>query len=124
MRSFELICVRIQDNLGNEGLGYTYTVGSGGVAIKKIIDIDLKPILINEEENLIEKIWKKMWWHLHYVGRGGRALRWATTGNELRLRAMSWTKPKTLHLSSTWSTCSSNILISNAKVCNRCVTDI
>ena len=38
MSSFEIICVRIQDNMGNEGLGYTYTVGTGGGAIKNIID--------------------------------------------------------------------------------------
>ena len=71
MSSFEIICVRVQDTMGNEGLGYTYTVGTGGEAIKNIIDKDLKPILINEDENLIENLWKKMWWHLHYVGRGG-----------------------------------------------------
>ena len=30
MTSFEIICVRIQDKIGNEGLGYTFTVGVVG----------------------------------------------------------------------------------------------
>ena len=71
MRFFELITVRVQDNNGNEGLGYTYTVGVGGNAIRNLIETDIKPILINENCELIENLWKKMWWHLHYVGRGG-----------------------------------------------------
>ncbi len=71
LSSFEIICVRIQDEIGNEGLGYTYTVGSGGAAIKNIIDQDLTSLLINEDENRIENLWQKMWWQLHYVGRGG-----------------------------------------------------
>ena len=71
LSSFEIICVRIQDKIGNEGLGYTFTVGSGGGAIKNIIDQDLTSLLINEDENRIENLWQKMWWQLHYVGRGG-----------------------------------------------------
>ena len=71
LSSFEIICVRIQDKIGNEGLGYTFTVGSGGAAIKNIIDQDLTSLLINEDENRIENLWQKMWWQLHYVGRGG-----------------------------------------------------
>ena len=73
LSSFEIICVRIQDKIGNEGLGYTFTVGSGGAAIKNIIDQDLTSLLINEDENRIENLWQKMWWFLHYTGRGGTA---------------------------------------------------
>jgi L-alanine-DL-glutamate epimerase-like enolase superfamily enzyme len=59
MRFFELITVRVQDNNGNEGLGYTYTVGAGGNAIRNLIETDIKPILINENCELIENLWKK-----------------------------------------------------------------
>ncbi|SVB26994.1 uncharacterized protein METZ01_LOCUS179848 [marine metagenome] len=41
------------------------------------------------------------------LGSGRLALKLVATGNELLLSVLIWTKPKTLHLSSTWSTCSS-----------------
>ena len=35
---FELITVRLRDSDGVEGVGYTYTVGSGGGAVHALID--------------------------------------------------------------------------------------
>jgi L-alanine-DL-glutamate epimerase-like enolase superfamily enzyme len=34
---------------------------------------DLAPRLVGERADLIEALWKKMWWTLHYGGRGGTA---------------------------------------------------
>ena len=41
MEAFELITVRVRDADGAEGLGYTYTVGAGGGAIRDLIARDL-----------------------------------------------------------------------------------
>jgi len=38
---FELVTVRIRDDSGVEGLGYTYTVGRGGGAVAALIKRDL-----------------------------------------------------------------------------------
>ena len=55
-------------------MGYTYTVGKvGGTAIASLIRDNIAPILIGEDPRCIENIWQKMWWALHYVGRGGIA---------------------------------------------------
>jgi L-alanine-DL-glutamate epimerase-like enolase superfamily enzyme len=70
---FELVTVRLRDADGAEGTGYTYTVGMGGDAIRSLIDRELKPRLIGEDASLIEALWQKMWWTLHYGGRGGQA---------------------------------------------------
>jgi L-alanine-DL-glutamate epimerase-like enolase superfamily enzyme len=70
---FELVTVRLRDGDGAEGTGYTYTVGAGGDAIRSLIDRELKPRLIGEDASLIEALWQKMWWTLHYGGRGGQA---------------------------------------------------
>ena len=70
---FELITVRIKDEAGLEGLGYTYSVGVGGRAIYSLLEYDLKPILLNEDSSRIERLWQKMWWRLHFSGRGGQA---------------------------------------------------
>jgi L-alanine-DL-glutamate epimerase-like enolase superfamily enzyme len=68
---FELITVRLRDTDGAEGVGYTYTVGAGGAAVHALIDHGLRPVLIGAEAEHIEALWQKMWWHLHYGGRGG-----------------------------------------------------
>ena len=68
---FELITVRLHDTDGAKGVGYTYTVGSGGSAIHALIDQALRPVLIGAEADAIEALWQKMWWDLHFGGRGG-----------------------------------------------------
>ena len=71
---FELITVRIRDTDGAEGLGYTYTVGAGGGAIHALIARDLRPLLEGEDADRIEHLWERMWWGVHWVGRGGLAV--------------------------------------------------
>jgi L-alanine-DL-glutamate epimerase-like enolase superfamily enzyme len=70
---FELVTARLTDSEGVEGTGYTYTVGANGRAIRTTIADDLAPGLIGERADLIEALWQKMWWRLHYGGRGGAA---------------------------------------------------
>jgi len=74
MEAFELIAVRVRDADGAEGLGYTYTVGAGGGAIRDLIARDLGPALAGADPTRIEAIWQKLWWQVHYVGRGGLAV--------------------------------------------------
>jgi L-alanine-DL-glutamate epimerase-like enolase superfamily enzyme len=71
--AFELVTVRLRDAGGAEGLGYTYTVGKGGAAVAALIERDLRPLLIEAEPDRIEALWQRMWWALHYGGRGGYA---------------------------------------------------
>lgn len=70
---FELITARVRAGDGAEGTGYTYTVGAGGAAIRSLIGRDLAPVLVGEDAERIEYLWERMWWRLHYVGRGGPA---------------------------------------------------
>ncbi len=69
--AFELIAVRLRDEEGAEGLGYTYTVGAGGSAIAALIERDLRPLVMGTEADRIEALWQRMWWALHFGGRGG-----------------------------------------------------
>lgn len=70
---FELITARVRDADGVEGLGYTYTVGHGGDAIRSLIARELAPLLAGQEADRIEQLWQRMWWGLHFIGRGGPA---------------------------------------------------
>lgn len=74
MTHFELVTVRVRDSDGAEGVGYTYTVGAGGGAIHDLIVRDLTPRLAGEGSENIEALWQRMWWTLHYGGRGGQAV--------------------------------------------------
>jgi L-alanine-DL-glutamate epimerase-like enolase superfamily enzyme len=71
MRAFELNTVRLRDAHGTEGVGYTFTVGRNGSAIDAILRDEMPDLLQGAEADLIEQLWQKMWWGLHYGGRGG-----------------------------------------------------
>ena len=74
MSDFGLIVVHLVDESGRVGLGYTYTPNAiGASAVWKIIESDLAPLLQHVDPDAIDAIWQKMWWHLHFVGRGGMA---------------------------------------------------
>jgi L-alanine-DL-glutamate epimerase-like enolase superfamily enzyme len=73
MTHFQLVTVRLCDEDGAEGLGYTYTIGSGGLAIRALIEADLSPRIVNCDEERTSDLWNRMWRQLHYVGRGGIA---------------------------------------------------
>jgi len=71
MTHFEVVTVRLRCDGGEEGLGYSYTIGRGGRAIRALLEIELVPFLIGKDPRRIEQLWDEMWWLLHYVGRGG-----------------------------------------------------
>ena len=70
---FEVVMVRLESEDGVSGIGYTYTIGKGGQAIRSLIDEAFTPLLLGENPRRIEQLWDKMWWDVHYIGRGGIA---------------------------------------------------
>jgi L-alanine-DL-glutamate epimerase-like enolase superfamily enzyme len=71
MTHFELVTVHLRDSDGAEGVGYTYTTGAGGAAVHVLIDKVCGPVLLGADADQIEALWTRMWWKLHYGGRGG-----------------------------------------------------
>ena len=70
---FELVTARVRDADGAEGIGYTYAVNSGAAAFHALIAGYLAPAIMGEDADRIEQLWQRMWWKLHYGGRGGHA---------------------------------------------------
>lgn len=70
MKQFGLITVTVKDESGQIGLGYTYTVNAGSGAVAALLR-EISTILIGLDADCIEAVWQKLWWHLHFVGRGG-----------------------------------------------------
>ena len=68
---FELVTTTITLVNGISGVGYTYTGGRGGQAILAMLEQDMKPFLLGKSGDDIETIYDEMFWHIHYVGRGG-----------------------------------------------------
>ena len=71
MRGFELITTRITDADGAEGVGYSYTVGRNGAAVMATLAHEIPGLIEGVDADLIEALWTKVWWALHYGGRGG-----------------------------------------------------
>ncbi len=71
MTHFEVVMVLLESADGQQGIGYTYTIGLGGASIKQLIEEAIRPILMEADPNAIEQIWDDMWWRMHYIGRGG-----------------------------------------------------
>lgn len=71
MRGFEIVTARVRDADGVEGVGYTFTCGKGGGAIADILGREMPELVVGEDADRIEHLWKKVWWGFHYGGRGG-----------------------------------------------------
>src|SRR5256885_17212745 len=69
---FELVTVRLHDSDGAVGVGYTYTVGTGGAAAHAPLQRDLPPGLAGRGARRLEGPWPTHRWAAHYRGpRGG-----------------------------------------------------
>ncbi len=71
MTHFEVITVTVRDQDGETGVGYTYTTGHNGGAVADTLRREIPDIATGEDADCIEKLWDKVWWGLHYGGRGG-----------------------------------------------------
>ena len=57
MLAFELNTVRLRDDDGVEGVGYTYTCGRNGAAIDAVLKRDFPELLVGEDADRIEFLW-------------------------------------------------------------------
>ena len=63
--SQETPIVTITDSDGATGTGYSYTIGTGGSSVIRLLADHLAPILIGEDADRIEHIWHRMEFHTH-----------------------------------------------------------
>ena len=57
--------VRVTDADGVTGTGYSYTIGTGGSSVIKLLDDHLVPRLMGREADEIERIWRDLFFHVH-----------------------------------------------------------
>lgn len=66
----ETIFVEIETDEGVCGLGYSYTIGTGGRAVLAMLRIDLLPRLIGRDARQVEAIWSDLFWSTHGTAVG------------------------------------------------------
>ncbi|MDQ6621509.1 MAG: mandelate racemase/muconate lactonizing enzyme family protein [Pseudomonadota bacterium] len=62
--------VRVICDDGAEGIGYTYTIGTGGSSVVALLRDHLAPRLIGRDPDLVEAIWKSLFFHTHATAVG------------------------------------------------------
>jgi L-alanine-DL-glutamate epimerase-like enolase superfamily enzyme len=62
--------VRIACRDGAQGIGYTYTIGTGGSSVVALIRDHLAPKLVGRDSTMIEAIWKELFFHTHATAVG------------------------------------------------------
>ena len=68
--SQETPIIRIFDADGAVGTGYSYTIGTGGPSVMKLIELTLAPALIGREAAEIERIWRDLLFLTHATSVG------------------------------------------------------
>ena len=62
--------VRVTCDDGAQGIGYTYTIGTGGSSVVALLRDHLAPKLIGRDPDCIEAIWKDLFFHTHATAVG------------------------------------------------------
>ena len=57
--------VRITDSDGAVGVGYSYTIGTGGSAVARLLDEHLAPMLPGREAGDVEGLWRELMYRVH-----------------------------------------------------------
>jgi L-alanine-DL-glutamate epimerase-like enolase superfamily enzyme len=62
--------VRITADDGSQGIGYSYTIGTGGSSVVSLLADHLGPRLLGRDVDEIESIWKDLFFHTHATAVG------------------------------------------------------
>jgi len=66
----ETIMVELETAGGTVGLGYSYTIGTGGRAVLALLRTDLLPLLLGADARQVEAIWQRLFWATHSTSIG------------------------------------------------------
>ena len=62
--------LRLRCDDGSEGVGYAYTIGTGGSSVVALLRDHLAPRLVGRDPDCIEAIWKDCFFHTHATAVG------------------------------------------------------
>src|SRR5438477_13195664 len=68
--ALELPIVELIDRAGRRGVGFGYTIGSGGTAIVSLIQDDLLPLVVGKDSRRIDALIDNLAKHIHALTPG------------------------------------------------------
>lgn len=71
MAGFDMVMVRLRDDQGREGCGYTVLHEGQGASVAAVADGPFRQLLSGADPSRIEWLWRQMYKRTHYAGRGG-----------------------------------------------------
>jgi L-alanine-DL-glutamate epimerase-like enolase superfamily enzyme len=66
----QTVFVELEVSGGVVGVGYSYTIGTGGHSVMALLHHDLLPKLIGQDARHIEGLWQMLFWHTHATAVG------------------------------------------------------
>jgi L-alanine-DL-glutamate epimerase-like enolase superfamily enzyme len=66
----ETLMVELTTDEGLVGIGYSYTIGTGGRSILALLRTDMLPLLMGEDAREVERLWQKLFWATHSTSVG------------------------------------------------------
>lgn len=66
----QTVFVELEVSTGAVGVGYSYTIGTGGHSVMALLHHDLLPQLIDQDARHIERLWQMLFWHTHATAVG------------------------------------------------------
>lgn len=66
----ETIMVEVTTDDGLIGVGYSYTIGTGGRSVLALLRTDMLPLLIGEDAREVERLWSRLFWATHATSVG------------------------------------------------------
>ncbi|HEX6010703.1 MAG TPA: mandelate racemase/muconate lactonizing enzyme family protein, partial [Geminicoccaceae bacterium] len=68
--SQETPIVRVHDRDGGVGTGYSYTIGTGGSSVVRLIRDHLAPVLVGRDADMVEDVWRTLLFKTHATWPG------------------------------------------------------
>ncbi len=73
--AIDVVLVHLETDTGVTGLGFTYTLGAGGAALRALIDTELSPVVLGEDPRDTDRLLARAEARFRAVGFGGLAAR-------------------------------------------------
>ena len=70
LTEWELIIATVRTDTGLTGVGWSYTPGTGGFAVRSLIEEMLAPHVVGQDPFHIERINARLWWAISRYGTG------------------------------------------------------
>ncbi len=70
LTEWELVLAKVRTDTNLTGVGWSYTLGTGGAAVRSLIEDMLVPHVVGQDPFHVERINERLWWAISRYGTG------------------------------------------------------